>query len=69
VRKFFKIIPSSILASWKEVHLNAVNEKMYVCRYLPAVKPLVASNESYLTLRAGGGVLNLEDIVSLLIPI
>jgi hypothetical protein len=29
----------------------------------------VASNESYLTLRAGGGVLNLEDIVSLLIPI
>jgi hypothetical protein len=42
---------------------------MYVCRYLPAVKPLVSSKENYFTLRGRGGFLALEDTASLQIAV
>jgi hypothetical protein len=51
--------------SCKENHLHAVTEKMYVCRYVPAVKPPVASNENDFTLGGGEGILAIEDKPSL----
>jgi hypothetical protein len=67
VRNFFIMIPSFNLYSWKENSLYTVTKKLYVCRYLSAVKPLVASQRLYFS--GGGGFHALEDIALLQIPV
>jgi hypothetical protein len=62
------MIPSYILASLNNNSLYAVTGKMYVCRYLSAVKPLVASQRKLLYF-ARGGIIDLEDRASLQIPV
>jgi hypothetical protein len=58
VRIFLKMIPSLILASWKENHLFAVIKTKNVCRFLPAVKSpdgLTTKIILLLVLGEGGG--------------